>query len=170
MNAIFMRRSVRQFKDINIEDEKIEKILRAGMQAPSAWGQKSWEFIVVTGKDNLAKLSTCHMYSGTLKGAAAAIVVLGNFDKMKEPTQWQQDLGACTQNILLEATQLGLGSVWYGVAPTEEYEKFVEDLYDLPPHIKGYAIVGLGYPLKEDANKFIDCFDPSAVRYVKEEV
>lgn len=167
MNAIFLRRSVRQFKDIEIEDEKIQLILKAGMQAPSAWGQKSWEFIVVTGKENLAKLSKCHMYSSTLSGAMAAIIVLGNFDKMKEPNQWQQDLGACTQNILLQATELELGSVWYGVAPKEAYMDYVSDLYNIPSNIKPYSIIGLGYPLNENANKFIDRYDESVVKFIK---
>ena len=55
MNAIFTRRSVRQFAAKPVEQEKIEKLLRAAMQAPPANNQQPWEFVVVKGKENLEK-------------------------------------------------------------------------------------------------------------------
>lgn len=167
MNSIFTRRSVRQFQDKVVEQDKIEMLLRAGMQAPSAWGQKAWEFIVVQGRDNLDKLAQCHGYTGCLKTATLAIVVLGNTTKMNEPTQWEQDLGACTQNILLQSTEMGLGSVWCGVAPNKGNMDFITKLYDLPEQMKPYSIIGLGYPRVEQANKYVDRFNPAVVRYVK---
>lgn len=167
MNAIFTRRSVRQFKDTEIKQDQIEMILKAGMQAPSAWGQKSWEFIVVSGRENLDALSKCHAYTGCIKGATLSIIVLGNTEKMNEPTMWEQDLGACTQNILLQATEMGLGSVWCGVAPNKANMDFVTDLYDLPKNLKPYCILGLGYPMQENAIKFVDRYDETVVRYVK---
>ncbi|MGL5540534.1 MAG: nitroreductase family protein, partial [Erysipelotrichaceae bacterium] len=94
MEAIFTRRSVRKFKSDPIDDGKIEGIIRAGMQAPSAGNQQPWEFIVIRDPallDNLSKLSP---YSNMLKEAPVAIVVLANEEEMRYPTHWQQDLGA----------------------------------------------------------------------------
>lgn len=47
MNAIFSRVSIRKYEDWDVEKEKIEQILRAAMQSPSAGNQQPWEFIVV---------------------------------------------------------------------------------------------------------------------------
>ena len=52
MDAIFTRTSVRSYEDKPVEAEKIQKILRAAMAAPSAMNQQPWEFYVVTNKIN----------------------------------------------------------------------------------------------------------------------
>ena len=57
MDIINLRRSIRRYKDQPVEQEKIEKLLRAAMQAPSAANQQPWEFIVVQDEKYLKKLS-----------------------------------------------------------------------------------------------------------------
>lgn len=167
MNSIFTRRSVRSFSSQEVENEKIEMLLRAAMQAPSAGNQQPWEFLVVKGKDNLEKLSQYNPYSSSLAGANVAIIVLGNKKRFRFPEHWEQDLGACTQNILLEATELGLGSVWYGTAPCEERMNYLINLYQLEENILPYSVIGLGYPQNKEANVFIDRYDQSRVRFIK---
>ena len=53
MNAIFKRKSIRKFLDKEIEDDKIERLLKAGMQAPSAMNTQPWEFVVVKDKKSI---------------------------------------------------------------------------------------------------------------------
>ena len=62
MNEIFTRRSVRKYADKPVEKEKVEKLLRRAMQAPSATNQQPWEFIVVDDKELLKKLSSFHSF------------------------------------------------------------------------------------------------------------
>ena len=88
MEVIFNRRSIRRYKKQAVEEEKIEKILRAAMQAPSAANQQPWEFIVVRDKDNLKKLSEISAYSKMVAEAPLAIVVLGNEDRMRLQHHW----------------------------------------------------------------------------------
>ena len=64
MEAIFKRVSMRTFLDIDVDDATIEKVLRAGMQAPSAVNQRPWEFYVVRNKQILAGLAKCSPYAG----------------------------------------------------------------------------------------------------------
>lgn len=168
MNEIFTRRSVRQFSTQVVEAEKVDKLVRAGMQAPSAGNQQPWEFIVISGKDNLVKLSKSNPYAGSLCEANLGILVLGNRQRMKMPQYWEQDLAAATQNIQLQATALGLGSVWYGTAPETDRMKFISKLYDLDEHLYPFSILGIGYPANENANHFVDRFDASRVRYISE--
>lgn len=98
MKEIFERVSVRKFTNDKVEEEKIEKILRAAMQAPSAGNQQPWEFIVVENKETLAKLANMSPYSKFIAEAPTSIVVLCNNEKLIYPENWMQDLGAATQN------------------------------------------------------------------------
>lgn len=74
MNSIFHRVSIRKFEDRPVEQDKIEMILRAGMQAPSAMNQQPWEFYVVTDKEIIKKLSETSPYSKSAAGAPVIIV------------------------------------------------------------------------------------------------
>ncbi len=167
MNTIFTRRSVRSFLKKTVEAEKIEKILRAAMQAPTAANGQPWQFIVVTGDENLEKLSEFNPHAKSLIGASHGIIVLGDKNKMKVPDMWQQDLGAATQNLMLEAAEQGLGSCWFGTAPVAERMDFIRELYNLSSDLMPYAVISIGYPKEADANKFVDRYDESAVRYIK---
>lgn len=165
MNSIFTRRSVRKYQDRPVENEKIEQMLRAAMQAPSAGNQRPWEFIVVKDKDLLYKLSTLSPFSGCVKEAALAIVLLANRDCMKYPENWQMDLSAATQNLLLQAVELGLGAVWLGVAPLEDRMEYITQLFGLPDNILPFAVVPVGYPATD--NRFIDRYEQEKVHYEK---
>lgn len=166
MEAIFTRRSVRSFKNQRIEDEKVDKMLRAAMQAPSAYNQQAWEFIVVRNKETLQRLSTSNQYAGSLADADVGIIILGNTERMALQLMWEQDLGACTQNLLLQATALGLGAVWYGTTPYKDRMEFIQKEFDLTENFLPYCMIGIGYPKNENANKFLDRYDASKVRYV----
>ncbi|MCT4584639.1 MAG: nitroreductase family protein [Peptostreptococcaceae bacterium] len=165
MEAINKRRSIRTFKDLKVEKEKIEKLLRAAMQAPSAYNQQAWEFIVIEDKKSLKELSEMSQYSKMIKDSAVTIIILGNKEKMVVPECWQQDLGAATQNLLLEAVELDLGGVWMAGAPFDDRMTFIKDMFNLPQNILPYSVVSVGYPKGE--NKFIDRYDTNKVHYEK---
>lgn len=167
MDIIFNRRSIRKYQNKTVEKEKIEKILRAAMQAPSAVNQQPWDFIVVQNKDTLNKLAGISPYSKMVADAPLAIVVLGNEDRMRLQNHWEQDLAAATQNILLEAVYLGLGAVWLGVAPAEERMDYIRDIFGLSKKIRPFCVIPIGYPAEGQENKFVDRYDPSRVHYEK---
>ena len=145
MNEIFNRASVRVFKDAPVEKEKIEMLLKAAMQAPSAGNQRPWEFIVVEDKKTLEQLSETDPYAKFVAKVPAAIVALGNTDEMRFPEHWEQDLGAACENILLEAVSQDLGAVWLGGAPLKERMDHITKVFDLPDNIRPYAIIPFGY-------------------------
>ena len=166
MQSIYTRRSVRQYKDIKIEKEKTETLLRAAMQAPSAGNQQPWEFIVVEDKDKLKELSNMSPYTKLIANAPLAIVILGNEERMRFPENWEQDLGAATQNLLLQAVDLELGAVWMSAAPLRERMEYVTKTFCLKETLKPYCVVAIGYPLDEQGNKFIDRFDTTRIHYL----
>ena len=164
MEIIFNRRSIRKYEDKPVENEKIEKLLRAAMQAPSAVNQQPWEFIVVKDKEKLKNLSEVSQYSKMVANSAVTIVLLSRTEGIKIPPCIPQDMAAAAQNILLEAVELGLGAVWIGVAPIEERMNHVEDLFNLPEGIELFALIAVGYP-DGQKNEFVDRFDATRVHY-----
>jgi nitroreductase len=165
MDTIDTRRSIRTYTDQLVENDKIEKLLRAGMQAPSAANQQPWEFLVIQDKETLDILSLMSPYSRLASKAPLVIIPLGNVDRMKIEENWQQDMSAATENILLEAVELNLGAVWLGVAPSEERMDYLSNCFDLPPNLKPFAIIAIGYPLKGSENKFVDRYDETRVHF-----
>ncbi len=163
MKEIFARASVRRFQPTPVEAEKVQQLLRAAMAAPSAGNQQPWEFIVVEKKESLVKLSQMCVHSRLLADAPLAVVVLANKSGMKYPQYWQQDLGAATENLLLEAVHLGLGGVWLGVAPMEERMDYISKMYGLDENYSPFTVVALGYP--SAAPSPLDRYNPAKIRY-----
>ncbi len=167
MDAIFKKRCVRKFRDIVVEQEKVEKLIRAGMQAPSAGNQQPWEFIIVDNRDLLNKMAKMGAYLSILESAPLAIILLVNNKNMKFPEYWQQDMAAATENILIEAEILKLGALWIGVAPDKERTRVISDIFDLPSNVSAFSVIPIGYPAEEHESKFIEKYDGAKVRYNK---
>jgi nitroreductase len=165
MDNIFKRRSVRKYKDTKVEKEKAEKLLRAAMQAQSAGNQQPWEFIVVENKETLQQLSNMSPYSKLIKDAPLAFIFLGNEGRMKYPENWEQDMGAATQNLLLQAVELELGPVWMRAWPLEDRIKHIKDMFTLSDNLRPYGIVTVGYPEEGKGNIFVDRYDETRVHY-----
>lgn len=166
MDEIFIRRSIRKFTNQAIELEKMDKLLRAAMQAPSAANQQPWEFIVVQDKGRLAQVAKTSPYAQPVAGSAATFVLLADESRLKVPTAWEQDMSAAAENLLLEAVHLGLGGVWFGVATTDLVVDNVRQLFDLPRHIRPFALISVGYPDGQN-NQFVDRYQPERVHYEK---
>ncbi|MFV0519891.1 MAG: nitroreductase family protein [Lachnospirales bacterium] len=165
MDIINNRRSIRSFTKVKVENEKIIELLKAGMQAPSAGNQQPWEYIIVTEETLLEQLSTLSPYSKPIKNAPLGIVVLSNKSNLKYPELQDHDLGASTQNILLKAVDLGLGSVWIGVKPIEERMKLVCDTLNIPKNLTPYCVIAIGY--SDEKPHFINRFNEKVIHYNK---
>lgn len=163
MEIIFKRRSIRSFNRDPVSDSDVERMLRAMMQAPSAGNQQPWEVLVVRDTNKLEKLSGVSPYARMTADASVALVLLVNEEGLRYPQYWQQDMAAATLNILLEAADLDLGAVWLGIAPEEERMAFIRELFQLPDHIRPFALVAIGH--SEKKNEFVDRYDPSKVHW-----
>ena len=144
--AIKTRRSIRKFKKREIPDDLTEKILEAGMYAPSARNQQPWHFILVTREELKEKLMKAHPYASMLREAPLAILVCGDTDLELSHGYWPVDCSAATQNILLAAHAGGLGAVWLGVHPRQERKDAIRKIFNLPETVQPFSLVALGYP------------------------
>ncbi|AAB88993.1 MULTISPECIES: nitroreductase family protein [Archaeoglobus] len=169
LKMIYTRRSIRVYSDRQISDEDIEKILKAAMLAPSAGNEQPWHFIVVRDREMLKKMSEAFTFGQMLPNASAAIVVCADPKLSKYPyDMWVQDCSAATENILLAARCLGIGSVWLGVYPREERMKALRELLGIPENIVVFSVVSLGYPKDEkDFYEADDRFNPDRIHREK---
>ncbi|MDR0664041.1 MAG: nitroreductase family protein [Helicobacteraceae bacterium] len=163
MKEIFSRFSVRKFQDRQVEPEKVEKLLRAAMQAPSAGNQQPWEFLIITKQESKEAIASICPYSKPLLGAPLGIMVLQNGAKLHYPENVQQDLGAACQNILLEAVYLGLGGVWMAIMDIKPQMKGIKERFKLPDHIEAFATIAIGYPAESKTPKLR--YDEKRVHY-----
>ncbi|WDV45790.1 nitroreductase family protein [Clostridiaceae bacterium M8S5] len=163
LDCILNRRSIRKYTDEAISEEKIKEILKASMYAPSGGNARPWSFVVIKNKDTLKKITELHPYSKPLLGADCAIIVCGDMKKEKYKGLWIQDCSAATQNILLSATELGIGSVWLGVYPETDRVDGIRELINAPENIIPFSIVALGYPAEEKS--IPDRFEENNIHY-----
>ena len=95
--------------------------------------------------------------------ASHGIVVCGDEHLQHDDGYWVVDCGAATQNLLLAAHTLGLGSCWVGLHPREARKAAFSSLLGLPSHVQPFALVALGYPHESKSRP--RRFDPSRVRH-----
>ena len=165
LDNILARTSIRSYQDRPVEQDKIEKLLRAGMAAPSAVDKRPWHFVVVTDKQVLEGLAEANPNAGMAARAPLAIVVCGDKTKAltRVPDYWVQDASAATENILLAAQGMGLGAVWTGTYPVTDRVEKVAKVINLPEHIVPFCTIVIGYPEKYQAPK--DKWDESNISY-----
>ena len=165
-DALLKRRSIRKFKADKISDEIIEELLIAAMSGPSACNRRPWEFYVVTNEEKLNELKTASHFSKF--NAPLAIVVCGNLSKSLPfgySSYWIQDCSAATENILLRATDLGLGAVWCGGHPQKSVEEKLHKILDIPSKEIPLNIIFIGYPAEKHEER--TQYDENKIHYVK---
>lgn len=153
---IATRTSIRDYEARPVEKEKIEKMLRAAMAAPTAMNKQPWHFVVVDQRNVLDALAGANPYAKMLKKAPLAIVVCGNTDKMIEGGGrdfWIQDASAATENLLLAAHAMGLGAVWTGAYPSEERCISISKVLSLSDNLIPLNMIVVGYPAEHPQPK-----------------
>lgn len=156
LESIMTRTSIRRYTDQPVEKETVEKLLRAGMAAPTAVNRQPWHFVAITSREKLDELAGTARNGGMLRQAPLAIVVCGDMDKAmtgKGQAFWIQDCSAATENILLAAHALGLGAVWTGVYPMDERVAEVSKVLSLPQNIVPLCTIIVGYPAEQPKPK-----------------
>lgn len=147
LEFIFKRRSIRRYAPRQVSAKDIKALLEAGMAAPSASNLQPLHFVTVTSRKTLDALAQAMPYGKMLTQARLAISVCA--DPGLSERYWAQDGSAATENILLAATALGLGSVWLGCHPREERKAAVRKLLGIPAAIEVLSLIAIGHPAEE---------------------
>lgn len=165
MENILLRKSVRKFKDIYVDDSMVEKLLMAAMQAPSAGNSQPWEYIVIRDREIFSAIKKYHPYANSLLTCSFAILVCGNLNKERFKGYWVQDCSASIENILIAAQSLGLGAVWTGIYPEEDRIIKTRELFNLPDYVVPLAIIPVGVP--DEDRKLVVRYNSDNIHYEK---
>ena len=143
--AIENRRSIRKYQaGFELPREDVERLLEAAMLAPSACNTRPWEFVVVTNPAMKRNLTLVQPYCKALADASLAIVVCGRPELQDGIAEgfWPLDCAAATENLLLQATEMGYGSCWCALYPRMDRVEAVRKLLDVESMPLNIIIVG----------------------------
>lgn len=181
IKAILNRRSTRGYLSEQIKPEELELIIQAGLYAPSACNQQSWHFTIIQNKNILnelnvdskaefaksddefmQKLSNDKNYD--LFYNAPTIIVISGLKSALVP---QVDCAASTQNMLIAAESLNIGSCWIGLLAilfkSDKLSEYINKL-NIPDGYEPYYGLALGY--KAEENQEVKARRENAVNYL----
>ena len=164
LEIILTRRSIRKFKQCEINPDLVQLILKAAMSAPSACNQNARHYIVVSDPKDLQALSMIHSGMAFMAKAPLAIIVCGEPSAAILEPFWMDDCAATTQNLLLAAHALNLGATWVGVNHAEAGTiTLIRNILKLPESVVPFSLVPLGEPA--ETREAFDRFLPERVHY-----
>jgi nitroreductase len=143
--AISQRKSVRKYKDKPVDEATLRQVLEAGRIAPSAGNRQDWKFIVVRDQETRRKLAIAAKGQMFLEQAPVAIVgcaIEPTYVMMCGQSAGILDVSIAFSFMMLEATELGLGTCWLGAFD----ENAVRKILEVPDHVRIVAMTPLGYP------------------------
>jgi nitroreductase len=142
-DVIRARRNVRDYEDRPIAGEHLDRILEAGRRSPSSINTQPWDFVLVTDREELGRLSGVWRGASHVARSAATIALLGQVPEDESRREWvQYDLGQATMAMMLAAADLGIGSGHSAVADQE----LARQLLGHPEDRFLAYLLALGYP------------------------
>jgi nitroreductase len=143
-NLLYKRRSIRQWKEKDVPDHIIDKVLEAGLAAPNACNMQAQRFLVIKDKE------TMKLIKGDVTLSPVKIVICSDmriYNFMGFPDHTPQniyiDAAAVADHMLLMAHALGLGGVW--LTHTPEMAEKVRKHLNLPSYLRMDTHIAIGY-------------------------
>ena len=152
-DAIRARRNVREYEDRPIAPDDLDRILEAARRTPSSANRQRWDFIAVTDRSQLERLSQVWRGAGHVARSAATIALVAPVpDSEGERASLHYDLGQATMSIMLAAADLGIGS---GHAAARDPE-LAREVLGLPQDRQLAWLIALGYPADRPLTPIVD--------------
>ena len=152
LQAIRERRSIRRYQPKPVPEEALTQVLEAGRWAPSASNRQPWRFVVVRDQEVKARLADMAPFGRFMVQAPVAIAVVIDPQGSNHPVE---DGAAATENILLAAHALGLGTCWIG-AYGSTYEEEAKKVLGIPGDRRILSLVSLGYAAESPQKGRVD--------------
>ena len=155
LSLVQKRRSIRRYLDKPVEPEKIDRLIEAALRAPSSRGFNPWEFVVVTDRVLLEKLSIAKPHGASfLKDAPLGIVVCADPEKCDV---WIEDASIASIYIHLAAESMELGSCWIQIRKrmhdqTKAAEQYIRELLNIPENLNVESMISIGYPAEKKSS------------------
>lgn len=167
--VILKRRSVRKFTDEDVTKDQMNKILQAGLLAPTSRNRKPCNFLIVSNKETLKELADVKEHgSKFLSDANKAIIVIAN---TSVSDTWIEDSSIALSFMHLKAADIGVGSCWIQIhlrqsADGEDSEKLVRDIVKIDDYFRIVGILALGIPDGEVKPHSLEDIDKSKIHFL----
>ena len=174
---ILARKSVRAYSERPVTDAQIDALLRCAMAAPTGMNVQPWSFVVLRDTSRYDAVFGDNFNMRIYRQASAVIVLCADTTVTRRPRGaaadaepvtmpnpiWRDDMGACTENLLLCAESMGLGAVWTACYPFKDRYESVKAELGLPAQVLPYSVVAVGWPAAPDPPK--DKYRPERIHY-----
>jgi nitroreductase len=144
LKIIKERRSIRKFKEEPVPDNIIYEILEAGRWSPSGRNNQPWRFVVIKNRDIKDKLASLTKYTKIVNNSDFCIAMFFHTPSGYDRDKDLMSIGACIQNMLLQAHSAGIGSVWLGEI-LKNKEK-INSILEIGEENENMALIAFGYP------------------------
>lgn len=176
LNNIHQRKSVRTYSDKKVSDEVVTELLKAAMAAPTGMNVQPWYFVVLRDTSQYDRIFESNGNMRMFKESSVVIVLCADTTVTRSPRNnpnapavttsnaiWRDDMGACTENLLLAAEAYGLGACWTACYPFPDRMNSIKKHLNLPANVVPYSVVPIGYPRLDEKPK--DKWKPGKVHY-----
>jgi nitroreductase len=155
LSVIHSRKSVKLFTGAAVSIESLDKIVRAGMAAPTAVNKQPWSFVVVTDRKKMDELAAGLPNARGIQKAGAVIIVCTEPEKANLQSKDFAiiDASLASENILLATEAMGLGGHWTASYPYEDKMKHVRAVLGIPANVIPLNVILVGVPTGEDKPK-----------------
>lgn len=144
LNAIYKRRSIREYTEEPVKVEDLHEIVKAGSWAPSGLNNQPWRFVIVADQSIKSQIAEQTRYSAIVNAAPALIAVFLDTREIYNEVKDHQAAGACIQNMLLAAEALSLGAVWLGEILNRKER--VNQIIAIGPEYDLMTVIAIGHP------------------------
>jgi len=145
MDAVKKRKSIRDYLDKPVEDNKLNAMLEVGRLAPSASNRQEWRFVVVREPETRKRLGEAAGGQRFVGEAPVVIVACAKTDghvMRSGQLSYPINVAIALDHMSLAAVELGLGTCWIGLFN----EKKVKEIIGIPEEIRVVQLMPLGYP------------------------
>ena len=163
IKEISNRRSVREYQDREVSEKDIAEIIKAGQFAPTARHNQAVEFIVIRDqktKDEIFEI----VGQEFVKMAKILIIPITDTTQTNCPVQ---DLSVASENMFLQATALGLGTVWKNLKTELGEEEKIKKLLGIPNQYTVINLIPVGYPKEKPVPHTDQDFDHKKIHEEK---
>lgn len=159
IDVVKSRTSVRVYSDTPVEKEKITYVLDCARRAPSWANTQCWRFIIVKNKERIARVAKNSLINQWLKTTPVLIIACADpaeSGRRNALDYYLVDVAIALENLVLAATDVGLGTCWIGGFDEEK----IKEQFEIPKRIRIVALTPLGYPAEKKT------LVTSAVRFI----
>ena len=165
LDAIRGRYSCRSYSGEAVREEDLRTLAEAAFCAPSANNARPWHIVIVRDRERRQQLGRVHQWAGMCAQAPAVLVMCA--DLTRSPRWWIDDTAAATENVLLAAHALGLGTCWVGIHAGDapggtSRQGVVREALGVPESVAVLGLIAVGHPAAPPA--------PRPERYAEDRV